>query len=394
MRFYGQYDQHLSDRELAFVSVARSFCEGPFADDAHRAFRQGEALPSEWYLKWAETGFLGLQTPVECGGLEASFMCKIRVAQEMARRSFAAAFCLNHHQGSVTRLSRTGTQQQRDELLSPMLAGNVLATTAMTEPQGGSDLAAMQTVARSVAGGWLINGTKSWITNGLLVNCLFLLARDEAETAQDAFGSYIVRLGPESTYTRTEIPVTGARTFRFAQIEFSDHFVPENALFAKPGQAFKASLKSINAARVHVAAMCIASLESALHEALDYCDRRKAFGKTLMEHQGLRWELADVATRLEAASALVCRAAVAVDKDTLSRTLAAQCKAFAVDTAILGIDKCIRAMGAVGASDTHRLAMLQSEIRMAGYGDGTNQILLDRIGRDLGKTYGSSIPQA
>jgi alkylation response protein AidB-like acyl-CoA dehydrogenase len=148
--FYGPYDRHLSADERASVAKARDFCTGRFSSEAHAAYRAGQAIPETWFAKWAETGLLGLQAKTEHGGLGASFMCKIRVAQEVARHSFAMAFCVNHHQGSVTRLSKTGSERQQQELLGEMLKGRILATIAMTEPQGGSDAAAMVTAARPV----------------------------------------------------------------------------------------------------------------------------------------------------------------------------------------------------------------------------------------------------
>jgi alkylation response protein AidB-like acyl-CoA dehydrogenase len=147
-------------------------------------------------------------------------------------------------------------------------------------------------------------------------------------------------------------------------------------------------MEAINAARVHVAGMCVASLHSALKEAVQYCSLREAFGKPVIDHQGLRWELAEVALRLEAANALVFKAALAINDGMPAQTIAAQAKKFAVDTSIWGIDQCIRAMGAVGASGQYRLSMLLSEVRMSAFSDGTNEMLLDRIGKDLIATYG------
>lgn len=387
MQFYAQYDRVLTAEERSLVDKARHFCGGAFSSEAHDAYMRGEPFPSDWYRRWAQEGMLGLQARREDGGHAASFLCKIRVAQEMARHSFAAAFCMNHHQGSLTRLSQTGSARQKEELLPGMLSGDVLATIAMTEPGGGSDVAALATTATPVESGWRLNGTKAWLTNGLMVNALIVLARVEGADRGDNMASFLVRLDGSSSVTRREIMVPGARSFRFAEISFEDHFVPTWALFVPPGEAFKTAMGGINAARVHVAAMCVATLEAALAEAVAYCDRRHAFGKPLLAHQGLRWELAEVATRLEAANALVFRAAECVERGEPIVTLAAQCKTFAVDTALWGVDQCIRAMGAVGTSGAHRLSMLQAEVRMAAYGDGTNQMLLDRIGRGLAKDY-------
>ncbi|WP_245285352.1 acyl-CoA dehydrogenase family protein [Bradyrhizobium sp. WSM3983] len=386
--FYHQFDELLSEEERRHVEATREFCSGVFAESVLASHVAGEAFPAKWIAAWAATGRLGLQAKPAHGGFGASYLCKIRVAQEMARHSFATAFCLNHHQGGVTRLSQTGTPAQIEQLLTPALRGELLLTTAMSEPGGGSDVAALTTTAKPIAGGWSLNGTKAWLTNGMMVGGLIVLAR-----VQDAGGgggdiaSFYVPLNVAATVRRQEIVVPGARSFRLAEIAFADHFVPEWALIASPGAALKASMASVNAARVHVAAMCVATLHAALCEAVAYCEGRHAFGKPLVAHQGLRWELAEVSVRLEAAHALVFRAAEQVQIGGNPVGLAAQAKKFAVDAAIWGIDQCVRIIGATGASAAHRLNMHLAEVRMAVYADGTNEMLLDRIGRGLPSDY-------
>jgi alkylation response protein AidB-like acyl-CoA dehydrogenase len=387
MDFFQQYDKLLSEEELGHVQRAREFCEGAFSEAVFAAHLAGEAVPAEWIGKWAATGMLGLQAKRVHGGPEASYICKIRVAQEMARHGFAVAFCLNHHQGGVTRLSQTGTPAQIEHLLAPAVRGELLLTTAMSEPSGGSDVSALTASATPVAGGWSLSGTKAWLTNGMIVGGLIVLARAPDAAGAGEIASFYVPLDEADTFQRKEILLPGARSFRLAEITFSEHFIPEWALIAAPGAALKTSMASVNAARVHVAAMCIATLHSALSEAVAYCGGRHAFGRPLVAHQGLRWELAEVSVRLEAANALVFRVAEQIQMGGSPVGLAAQAKKFAVDTAIWGIDQCVRIVGATGASAAHRLNLHFAEARMAAYADGTNEMLLDRIGRGLPSGY-------
>nr|WP_249799792.1 MULTISPECIES: acyl-CoA dehydrogenase [unclassified Bradyrhizobium] len=262
----------------------------------------------------------------------------------------------------------------------------------MTEPAGGSDVSALTTTAVPVNGGWALSGTKAWMTDGLLVGGLIVLARVRDAAGAGEIASFYVPFGQAETVKRTEIVVPGARSFRLAEVAFDAHFIPDWCLIAAPGAALKASMASVNAARVHVAAMCVATLYAALCEAVDYCEGRQAFGKPLTEHQGLRWELAEVSVRLEAANALVFRAAEQIQTGGNPVALAAQAKKFAVDTALWGIDQCVRIVGATGAGAAHRLNMHFAEVRMAAYADGTNEMLLDRVGRGLSTTYLKSIP--
>lgn len=392
MDFYHQYDVHLSAEERDHVAKARAFCAGAFSDSVFAAHMSGDAFPQKWIAEWAALGMLGLQAKRAHCGLEASYLCKVRVAQEMSHHGFAAAFCLNHHQGGATRLSQTGTSIQIERLLQPALRGELLLTTAMTEPAGGSDVSALTTTAVPVNGGWALSGTKAWMTDGLLVGGLIVLARVRDAAGAGEIASFYVPFGQAETVKRTEIVVPGARSFRLAEVAFDAHFIPDWCLIAAPGAALKASMASVNAARVHVAAMCVATLYAALCEAVDYCEGRQAFGKPLTEHQGLRWELAEVSVRLEAANALVFRAAEQIQTGGNPVALAAQAKKFAVDTALWGIDQCVRIVGATGAGAAHRLNMHFAEVRMAAYADGTNEMLLDRVGRGLSTTYLKSIP--
>lgn len=392
MSFYDAYDELLPDEEQALVAAARDFCRGEFSAHLLDSHTQGCAFDATWISRWAEAGLLGLQTPRELGGHGASFLCKIRVAQTMAEHGFAAAFAINNLQGSVTRVARAGSDRHRSEWLAGMLDGSILCAPAMSEPGGGSDLGALRTTAQRVDGGWLINGTKSWITNGQLLHCANLLARVVPSAGEaDNIASFLVPLTDGPAFRREEILMPGARSFRLSHLIFQDYLVPDWCLFHPPGKAFRFSMDSVNAARVHVAAMCVASTRTALAEAVDHAVTRQAFGKPLIKHQGLGWELAEVALRLEAANALVLRAAMAVQTGTPALTLAAQAKKFAVDVAVWGIEQCLRAMGATGASAAHRLAMLASETRLAAFGDGTSEMLLDRIAKGLTREYGTAL---
>ncbi|CAN7336466.1 acyl-CoA dehydrogenase family protein [Variovorax sp. LjRoot178] len=383
--FFEQYDSELTQAERSAVAVARNFCADELADVAALAYLRNEPFDQQVISRWGELGFFGLQVETAQGGMGGSFLCKIRVAQEMARHGFAMAFCLNNMQGMATRVSRHGTPRQKEAFLANLMQGRWVGAPAMSEPQGGSDLSKLSCRATRVEGGWVINGSKAWVTNGVIVDLITLLARVPDEEGAD-IASFLVRVdGP--TAVRSEILSSGARSFRLGRIDFRDHFVPDWALLYPPGQAFARSLESINAARVHVAAMCVASLYSAFTIALRYCGERVAFGKPLTGHQGLRWSLADVAMKMEAANSLVFRAASRVQRGQDVTMLAAQAKTLAVEVAVEGVQACMQAMGAIGASAEFPLSMHASELRMAAYADGTSEMLRDRAGKSLAKSY-------
>lgn len=387
--FFAQLDSLLNPAEQGIVARASEFCARHIAEEALAAFCAGQAYPTSILEGWASRGFLALQVPASAGGAEASFLCKIRLAQEVALCSFATAFSLNNLQGSVTRVAKAASTQQQDAYLARLMRGDLLGAPALTEPQAGSDLGALEMVAKRSDQGWILTGTKTWVTNGQVVSLPLVMAKlANAGEHEGSIASFLVPLDQQSgTVFRRQIQMVGGGSFRAAEIELREHVVPDWAIFGSPGDAFKASMASINAARVHVGAMCTATLYSALAETVAYCAKRTTFGEPLIGHQGLRWELAEVATRLEAANALVVLAARHINDGNAAVTLAAQAKKFAVDTAIWGVDQCVRCVGAIGTTSAMRLSMHQAELRFAAYTDGTGQLLLDRVGKNLAKEY-------
>ncbi|SIS69125.1 acyl-CoA dehydrogenase family protein [Paracoccus saliphilus] len=393
MTFFASFDAVLSQDEQAIVDRARAFCAGQFAREVHTAYLEHRAFDPAMIDDWAKLGMLGLMVDKSQGGFGASFACKVRVAQEMATKSFAAAFAINNLQGTVARIARDGSDLQQRNLLPDMMTGSLLSAPAMSEPQAGSDLPAIETVATRVSGGWKLNGRKRWITNGTISGMFSVMAKVDDGNGPNGIGTFAV-LDPElNQVSRTALPLPGAMNFRLADLLLDDFVLPEWAMLQPPGEGFKTSLQAINAARVHVAGMAVATLYAGLTEAVEYTSGRLAFGKPVIEQQGLSWQLAEVATRLEAAQALVIHAARSIDNMRNVVTLAAQAKVFAVETAIWGLERCLSAMGAIGATQAHRITMHLSEVRLGGFGDGTSQILTDRIGRELQKTYSSNSRQ-
>ena len=166
-----------------------------------------------------------------------------------------------------------------------------------------------------------------------------------------------------------------------------DCLVSDENVIHPPGEAFRVAMNAINAARIHVAAMCVAMLEAALAQAVSYCSKRRAFGQPLLGHQGLRWQLSDVATELEAAHQLVIRGAELVEGEQDTTLVAAHAKKFTVDVVCRGLATCMQVMGAEGVLDKYGLMRQFGEAKLAGYADGTTEMLTERVGQLLEQRY-------
>lgn len=386
-RLYDIWDDILNEEERELVDRARAFCQEvlvPFAEQAHRDRRP---MSKAVVRAWAATGLQGMQTPREFGGQGASYLTKIRVVQEFSRHSFAATFSLNNSHSMVNMLATQASPEIRDAYLPALLKGEMIASVALTEPQGGSDLAATRTTATRVDGGWMINGEKTWITNATISD----LAVVTAQTGQGTrgIGRFLVDLNATGVERTGAHPVEVGHAVGAGGLKFNQVWIPEHHLMEAPGEGFKRTMESINGARIHVAAMAVAALEHALQQAVDYCSQRFAFGKALIEQQGLRWRLADVANQLEAANLLVYRGAQMVHQRQPAALAAAHAKKFATSVAIPGIEACMQTMGANAMLASAGLARQLAEIKMAGYADGTTEVQNERIGGLLQGCYGT-----
>ena len=382
------FDPPLSERERGFVTRAEAFTAEVIAPNASGWEQRREALPRSAFLRYGADGFSGLMVPEGQGGQGASFFCKLRVAEVMARACMAATFALNNTQSSVVRLAREGTPEQRERYLPALLAGELVCAPSLTEPGAGSDATAMATLATQTGGGWRINGTKAWVTNGAHADLLVLYAQTAPGTGARGIASFLVDLRSSGVRRSCVYRMMGGSATGAAEIAFDDVFVADRDVAALPGQAFKTAMRGITAARAHVAAMVNAVVAECLDRAVDHAGSRRAFGLTLMEHQGLRWSLADVATQLEASRLLTWKAAVLIEQGMDSTFEAAQAKAFAAGMAVPAVSACMQAMGAIGLTDEQPFARHLSAARIAGYVDGTTEMQLDRIGAMLSKRYG------
>ncbi len=215
-----------------------------------------------------------------------------------------------------------------------------------------------------------------------------LYAQTEPGSGGNGIASFIVDLEAPGIDKSPPYQLTGGAAIGASAIRLNRVKVCDRDLFAPPGQAFKRALKSISGARTYVAAMTCAVVERALGTAVDYAVERKSFGRPLIDHQGLRWSLVDVATRLEAARLLTLQAAHVVARDLDAQVEAALAKKFSAEIATQSVAACMQAMGAVGLFPQYGYDRLLTSARISAYVDGTTEMQNERIGVALLKRYG------
>jgi alkylation response protein AidB-like acyl-CoA dehydrogenase len=377
----------LTSAERELVAKAEEFARtevAPHANEWERARRQ----PLETIRQAAALGLTGIQVPLEWGGLGLSFACKMHVAEVLSRHDMAFAFALINTHNCAERLAKTGPAGPRERLLRRLISGEILGCAGLTEPGAGSDFAAITTQARRVDGGWILNGEKAWITNAANAEVIVTYAQTDPSKGWRGIASFIVEGSKPGFERRPAFALAGAHAIGAGGFVLKDYFVADADVQYGPGEAFKHALSGINGARTYVAAMACGMLEESLRLALRHGEARQTFGQKLIEHQGWRWKMVEVATQLEAARLLCDRAAALIDSDGDAVLAAAQAKKFASEMIVPRLADCMQAMGAEGLKDIYPIGRHILCGRVANYVDGSTEIQNDRIGAMLVKEYG------
>ncbi len=380
----------LTAAEQSLLERAVQFTRRVIAPAAAVWDAAGVALPRAVVQEWAALGLNALQVSAAHGGGGAGYFAKIAVAQAVAGTCMASAFALNLAQGSVTRMEREGSPEQIARYLPGLMSGALICSPALTEPGAGSDFAAITTRAVKVPGGWEIDGEKAWISNGALADLLVLYAQTDPALGSKGIASFIVDVHAAGVERLPLYALIGGGAFGAAGFRLRRVRVADEDLFAPPGEAFKRGMRGITGARTHVSAMVCAMVAAALRTAVDYAARRQAFGRALLGHQGLRWQLAAVATELEAAQLLTRRAVEIIAAGGDATTEAALAKKFAGEMATRSVAACMQAMGAEALRPEHGLGRHLTAARIAAAVDGTSEMMSERIGAVLQDRYGSA----
>ena len=350
-------------------------------------WERARQMPRDSLREAARLGLTGIEVPRAQGGRGAGFVAKALIAEELARSCMAFAFSLINTQNIAARIAAAGSATQIERYLTPLLAGELVGGTSLTEPHAGSDFPAITTMARRRGAGWGLNGEKAWLTNAAVADVIIVYAKTDAAAGSDGIAAFLVDARAPGFERLPPYALMGGHAIGVGGFRLTDYHADEHALFYPPGQAFKRALTSINGARAYVAAMCCGMVAESLRIALDYATKRRSFGKRLLDHQGLRWSLADVATDLEAARLLTWRAADLIARGEDAMLAAAHAKKFAVRMAQQRLGDCMQAMGAEGLREDYPIGRHIACARIAGYVDGSTEMQNERIGALLEKIY-------
>jgi len=368
----------LTSAETELVERAATLAREHITPHAAR-WEQARRIGHEALALAAGLGLTRLQVPAAWGGLDMSFSCKARVAEVLAAGDFGFTMSLINTQNVAALLARKAHPEVAVRYLADLVAGRRLGCTALTEPGAGSDFAAITTRATRVDGGWVIDGAKAWITNAGEADVVVLYAQTAPGSGGRGIAGFVVD-GRRAGFVREPAYALGGQhTISTGGFRLEGYRASDDELLHPPGQAFKAALGSINGARTYIAAMCCGMVGEALRVATAQGRARQTFGRPLAEHQGWRWRLAEAASELVACRGMVAQAAACIDEGQDAQLLAAQAKLLATRLADRQLPALAQAMGAEGLREQHPFARHLMGARVAGFVDGSTEMLLERI---------------
>ncbi len=366
-------------KEQNIIDLARSF-RTDYIEARAQDWENSRMQSSEALREAAKLGLLSFETPLEYGGLGANFQTKQAICEELARGDMAFAFSLVNTQNIAAKLAIGAAANRHQALITAIMRGEIFGATALSEPGAGSDFAAISTSAQRTRDGWVLNGTKGWITNAAIADVFIVYAQTSPGSGAKGIAAFLVD-ARNPGFRRGEIyQLLGGHAIGAGEFQLEDYHVCEEDLLSPAGEAFRHAMSTVNGARIYVASMCCGMMADALNRALNYGEERLAFGRPILDNQGLLWSLADVATDLEALRALAEKAGRRIDQGEDAILAAAVAKKFAARVTVPAISACIQAMGANGLREDNSLGRHLAGARIAAFTDGSTEMMNERIG--------------
>lgn len=351
---------------------------------APRAAEEEEAgrFPRELFSLLSESGLLGLPYDSEYGGGDQPYEVYLQVLEELAAARLTVGLGVSVHSLACHALANYGTKEQRGEYLAAMLGGGLLGAYCLSEPSSGSDAASLRTKAERNGDDWVITGTKAWITHGGVADFYTVLARSGGEGAR-GISAFLVPGDAEGLSAAAPEKKMGMKGSPTAQLHFDGVRVPDARRIGDEGQGFAIALSALDSGRLGIAACAIGVAQAALDESLDYATGRRQFGRPIADFQGLRFMLADMATKVEAGRALYLAAARLRDRGLPFSKEAAMAKLFCTDTAMQVATDAVQILGGYGYTVDFPVERLMREAKVLQIVEGTNQIQRMVIARHL-----------
>ena len=356
----------------------------PIASDVDET----ERFPKETVEKLANNGFLGIPFPVELGGQGGDTLAYVLLVEELSRVCATTGVIVSAHTSlGADPIRKFGTPEQIEKYLKPLVKGEKLGAFGLTEPHAGTDASGQQTKAvfDEKTNEWVLNGSKIFITNGGQADTYIIFAMTDKSKGNRGISAFIVDADTPGFSFGTKEKKMGIRGSSTTVLVFEDVRIPKDNLLGKEGKGFGIAMTTLDGGRIGIAAQAPGIAEGALEEAVNYTKERKQFGRSISKFQNTQFKCADMFARIEAARALVYKAAIAKDTQKKFSVEAATAKLFAAETAMAVTTECVQLFGGYGYTRDYPVERMMRDAKITEIYEGTSEVQRMVIAGDLFK---------
>lgn len=367
-------DRLLTDKRRSVRHSVRAFCERELRPIAAEIDQEAR-FPWEVMEKMAALGYFGIQVPAQLGGAGLDSISYAIIIEEISRVCGAMGLCIAvHNSVAVYPIMAFGSDSQKDRWVRPMAKGEKIGAFCLTEPNAGSDAAAVTATAIAGDGSYTVNANKVFVTNGGVADVCLIFARTDPSAGRKGISVVVAERGTPGFIVGELENLCGMRANPVSSIRLDDCQVPLDHLLGREGSGLQIGLAALDVGRIGIGAQSVGIAQAALEEAVQYAGQRRTFGVPLENHQAIQLMIAEMATQVEAARLLVYRAAELKDKRLSFSKESAMCKLFASEAACRVTDAAVQIHGGYGYSKAYPVERYYRDARVTRIYEGTSEI--------------------
>jgi alkylation response protein AidB-like acyl-CoA dehydrogenase len=341
-------------------------------------------FPVDLQPKFAEIGVMGVLISEEYGGAGMGYVEYATIIEELARVDGSIALAIAAHNSlGAGHIFIAGNEVQKQKYLAPLAKGESFAAWGLTEPSSGSDASSMRTTAVRRAGGWVLNGSKNFITNATFAETTVVLAITDRAAGSHGISAFIVERGTAGFTVAKKENKLGMRASDTAALVFDDCFLPNSNLIGEPGQGFIQAMKVLDGGRISIAALAVGIAQGAFEAAVHYSKERHQFGRSIAEFQAIQFKLADMATQIDAARLLTYRAAAMKNAGKPTTKESSMAKLYASEVAVRVAEESVQIHGGYGYIKDYPAEKYWRDSKLCTIGEGTSEIQRTVIARQI-----------
>jgi alkylation response protein AidB-like acyl-CoA dehydrogenase len=379
----GYLDFQLNEEQSQLKKTVREFAEREIAPNVMKWDEAGE-FPLATIKELGRLGLLGIIFPPEYGGAGMGYVEYVTAIAELSRVDGSVGIIVAAHTSLCSNhIYVAGNETQKKKYVSKLATGEFIGAWGLTEPSAGSDAGSARMTATHTKGGWVLNGTKTFITNGHYADVVVAIAVTDRAARTHGLSAFVVEKDAKGFRPGKKENKLGLRASDTAELIFEDCFVPSENLLGGEGNGFRDAMRILDGGRISIAALSLGMAEGAYGAALKYSKERKQFGKAISEFQAIQWKLADMATEIEAAKLLTLRAAAMKDNGMNTTLESSMAKLYTSEVAVKCANEGVQIHGGYGFIKDYPAEKFYRDVKLCTIGEGTSEIQRLVIARQL-----------